>query len=142
MKNPGTHIKLSKTSLNIEQVFELLKEDHVGGIELFIGTVRNHNQSKEVVELQFSAYEPMAIKEMQAIANYCLENFEIEKIVIQHAIGSLKIGDLPVIIGVSSIHREAAQLACKYAINTLKETVPIWKKEFWSDGSHWINARP
>jgi len=142
MKNPKSHIKLSKNSLRIDEVFQLLKEDHVGGIELFIGTVRNKNLSKEVIELQFTAYEPMALKEMQAIANHCLKAFDIEQIVIQHALGSLKIGAIPVIIGVSSIHREAAQLACKYTIDTLKKTVPIWKKEFWSDGSHWVNAHP
>ena len=84
----------------------------------------------------------MAIKEMQKIADQALEQFAIKKIAIHHAEGMLQIGDVPVIITASAPHRKAAFEACQFAIDTLKETVPIWKKEHFSDGEVWVNAHP
>jgi len=84
----------------------------------------------------------MAIKEMEKIADMALTNFDILKIAIHHAEGALQIGDIPVIIAVSSPHRKAAFDACQYAIDTLKETVPIWKKEHFEDGEVWVNSTP
>ena len=92
--------------------------------------------------MEFSAYEPMAVKEMDLIASKAIETFGIHKIAIHHAVGNLEIGEVPVIIAVSSAHREAAFQACQFAIDTLKETVPIWKKEFFEDGEIWVNAHP
>ncbi len=136
------HIKLSTKPLSIEEVFQLIKDPTCGGQELFVGTVRNNTQDKEVKKLEFSGYEPMAVKEMEKIAIYCLREFDILKIAIHHGLGTMHIGDIPVIIGVSSKHREASQAACKYAINQLKKTVPIWKKEYFEDGVVWVNAHP
>lgn len=84
----------------------------------------------------------MAIKEMKMIADKALKDFDILKIAIHHAEGELKIGDIPVIIAVSSPHRKAAFAACEFAIDTLKETVPIWKKEHFEDGQVWVNSTP
>ena len=84
----------------------------------------------------------MAIKEMQKIADQALERSAIKKIAIHHAEGMLQIGEIPVIITVSSPHRKAAFEACQFAIDTLKETVPIWKKEHFTDGEVWVNAHP
>jgi molybdopterin synthase catalytic subunit len=84
----------------------------------------------------------MAVKEMTKIALEALERFKIKKIAIHHAVGNLKIGEVPVIITVSSAHRDAAFKACQFAIDTLKKTVPIWKKEFFEDGEIWVNAHP
>ena len=84
----------------------------------------------------------MAVKEMQKIANLALEKFDIKKIAIHHAEGKLQIGDIQVIIVVSAPHRKAAFKACEFAIDTLKKTVPIWKKEHFSDGEVWVNAHP
>ena len=136
------HIKLSTKPLSIEEVFQLIKDPSCGGQELFVGTVRNNTQDKEVKKLEFSGYEPMAVKEMEKIASYCLREFDILKIAIHHGLGTMRIGDIPVIIGVSSKHREASQAACKYAIDQLKKTVPIWKKEHFQDGIVWVNAHP
>lgn len=107
-----------------------------------MGTVRNDTKGKEVTQLDFSTYKPMAIKEMQKIAAIALDKFDIKKIAIHHAEGILQIGEIPVIITVSAKHRKAAFLACEFAIDTLKETVPIWKKEHFSDGEVWVNAHP
>ena len=137
-----TSIKITSEKLSLQECYEFVEDDSCGGIATFIGTVRNDTKGKEVKQLDFSTYKPMAIKEMQKIANLALEKFSIHKIAIHHAEGMLQIGDVPVIIATSSKHRKAAFLACEFAIDTLKETVPIWKKEHFSDGEVWVNAHP
>lgn len=119
-----------------------VEDDSCGGIVHFIGTVRNDTSGKEVKQLDFSSYEPMALKEMRKIADRSMAEFDIHKIAIHHAVGLLQIGDVPVIIAVSAKHRKAAFAACEFAIDTLKETVPIWKKEHFTDGEVWVNAHP
>ena len=134
-----TSIKITSDKLNLQECYRFVEDDSCGGISAFIGTVRNDTQGKEVTQLDFSTYKPMAIKEMQKIAELTLEKFDIYKIAVHHAEGVLKIGDIPVIIAVSSKHRKAAFAACEFAIDTLKETVPIWKKEYFSDDkSAWV----
>lgn len=135
-------IVLTSEKLDLTTCNAFVQDDACGGISLFVGTVRNHTKGKEVKRLDFSAYEPMAIKEMHKIAEQALEKFSISKIAIHHAIGNLHIGDIPVIITVSSAHRRAAFDACQFAIDTLKETVPIWKKEHFEDGEIWVNSHP
>jgi molybdopterin synthase catalytic subunit len=137
-----TSIKISAKKLDVSECSDFVTEDSCGGIALFVGTVRNHTEGKEVTQLDFSTYTPMAIKEMQKIANKALEKFAIHKIAIHHAEGMLQIGDIPVIIAVSAKHRKAAFTACEFAIDRLKESVPIWKKEYFSDGEVWVNAHP
>jgi len=138
----NTSIKITSDKLSLDECYEFVTDDSCGGITVFVGTVRNSTQSKEVTQLDFSTYKPMAIKEMQKIADLCLEKFSIKKIAIHHAEGMLQIGDVPVIITVSAPHRKAAFEACEFAIDTLKESVPIWKKEHFSDGEIWVNAHP
>lgn len=138
----NTSIKISSEKLNLDKCYEFVTDDSCGGISAFIGTVRNSTKNKDVTQLDFSTYKPMAIKEMQKIANVALEKFKIKKIAIHHAEGVLQIGDIPVIITASAPHRKAAFEACEFAIDTLKETVPIWKKEYFSDGQVWVNAHP
>ena len=113
-----------------------------GGHVIFIGTVRNHTSDKAVLHLIFEAYGPMAVKEMRKIAVKAIEKFNIIHIAIHHRTGKLAIGEIPVIIAVSSAHRTEAFLACEYCIDTLKETVPIWKKEYFEDGEVWVAAHP
>ena len=137
-----TSIKISSEKLDLQECYDFVQDPSCGGIAVFVGTVRNATQNKVVTQLDFSTYKPMAIKEMQKIANDALEKFGVYKIAIHHAEGMLQISDVPVIITVSSAHRKAAFEACQYAIDTLKETVPIWKKEFFADGEVWVNAHP
>ena len=138
----NTSIKITSKKLNLQDCYDFVFDASCGGIALVVGTVRNQTQNKEVTLLDFSAYESMAVKEMQKIADKALTEFDILKIAIHHAEGELKIGDIPVIIAVSSPHRKAAFVACQFAIDTLKETVPIWKKEHFVDGEVWVNATP
>lgn len=137
-----TSIKISSKKLNLQECYDFVVDSSCGGIAVFVGTVRNATQNKEVTQLDFSTYKPMAIKEMQKIANIALDKYAIKKIAIHHAEGMLQIKDIPVIITVSSPHRKAAFDACQYAIDTLKETAPIWKKEYFEDGEVWVNAHP
>ena len=137
-----TSIKITSQKLDLQECYTFVTDDSCGGISAFVGTVRNDTKGKEVTQLDFSTYKPMAIKEMQKIADLALEQFAIAKIAIHHAEGMLQIGEIPVIITASAKHRKAAFDACQFAIDTLKETVPIWKKEHFSDGEVWVNAHP
>lgn len=141
MKNKIS-IKISDKKLNLQTCYNFVTDDACGGIALFVGTVRNESHKKEVTALNFSSYKPMALKELTKIAHRALIDFDILKIAIHHAEGDLKIGDIPVIIAVSAAHREAAFKACQFAIDTLKQTVPIFKKEYFIDGEVWVNAHP
>ena len=138
----NSSIKITSGKLNIQNCYDFVQDASCGAIALFVGTVRNKTQDKSVTLLDFSTYQAMAIKEMKMIADKALKDFDILKIAIHHAEGELKIGDIPVIIAVSSPHRKAAFAACEFAIDTLKETVPIWKKEHFEDGQVWVNSTP
>jgi len=138
----NSSIKITSGKLNIQNCYDFVQDASCGGIALFVGTVRDKTQDKSVTLLDFSTYQAMAIKEMKMIADKALKDFDILKIAIHHAEGELQIGDIPVIIAVSSPHRKAAFAACEFAIDTLKETVPIWKKEHFEDGQVWVNSTP
>ncbi|MDC0177837.1 molybdenum cofactor biosynthesis protein MoaE [Polaribacter sp.] len=137
-----TSIKITSKKLDLQECYNFVEDPACGGIVAFIGTVRNDTQGKEVTQLDFSTYKPMAIKEMQKIADLALEKYEVKKMAIHHAEGILRIGAIPVIISASAKHRKAAFDACEFAIDTLKEIVPIWKKEHFSNGEVWVNAHP
>jgi molybdopterin synthase catalytic subunit len=107
---------------------------------VFIGTVRNHNKSKAVVRLEFETYDTMAVKKMQDLANQACQQWNIEKVVMVHRKGVLSIGDVAVVIAVATPHRAASFEACKWLIDTLKEVVPIWKKEVYENGEEWLEA--
>ena len=109
---------------------------------MFIGTVRDHTKGKTVLWLEFEAYESMAIMEMQKIVASATEQWPLHRLVLHHRTGRLEVGEVPVVIAVSAAHRDAAFAACLYIIDTLKQTVPIWKKEFFEDGEVWVAAHP
>ena len=138
----NSSIQITSEKLNLQECYDFVQDITCGGIVLFVGTVRNNTEGKNVIRLEFSSYRPMAVKELNKIALSAMEKYDIKKIAIHHAEGKLKIGDIPVIIAVSSAHRQAAFDACQYSIDTLKETVPIWKKEYFDDGEVWVNAHP
>ncbi|MCU0347539.1 MAG: molybdenum cofactor biosynthesis protein MoaE [Saprospiraceae bacterium] len=135
-------IQLLTTPLDTQACIQFVHADDAGGIDVFIGTVRNATKGKAVLRLDFEAYEPMAIAEMRKIAEQALEKFGAKKIALHHRVGTLEIGEAAVVIAVSAPHRAAAFDACRYCIDTLKETVPIWKKEIFEDGEVWVAAHP
>ena len=138
----NTQIVLSAEALNIQSCIDWIMSPESGGIDVFIGTVRNATKGKPVLKLDFEAYEPMAISEMEKIAQQVFEKWPVQKVLIHHRTGTLQVGEVPVIIAVSAAHRDAAFEACRYIIDTLKQTVPIWKKEAFEDGEVWVAAHP
>lgn len=138
----NTDIKLSGEILNIADCINWVMSEACGGINVFIGTVRKQTKEKTVIRLEFEAYETMAVSEMHKIAKNAFEFYKVDKILIHHRTGILFPGDIPVIIVVGAAHRNAAFMACRYIIDTLKETVPIWKKEVFEDGAVWVAAHP
>ncbi|HWZ02169.1 MAG TPA: molybdenum cofactor biosynthesis protein MoaE [Mucilaginibacter sp.] len=138
----STQIQISPTPLNIQACIDWIMSPESGGIDVFIGTVRNATKGKPVIRLEFEAYEPMAIAEMEKIIKKAAAQWLIQKTLIHHRTGILEVGEVPVIIAVSAAHRAAAFDACRYIIDTLKQTVPIWKKEIFEDGEVWVAAHP
>lgn len=138
-----TDIQILEVDLAAEKCIDFVQSDSAGGHVIFIGTVRDHTKGRQVIKLDFESYLPMALKEMQKICDQIHVMWpEILKISMHHRVGSLAIGEVPVIIAVSAAHRVKAFEACQFAIDTLKETVPIWKKEHFEDGEIWVAAHP
>lgn len=138
----NTQTLLSAETLNIQSCIDWIMSPESGGIDVFIGTVRNATKGKQVLKLDFEAYETMAISEMEKIARQAFEKWPVQRVLIHHRTGTLQVGEVPVIIAVSAAHRDAAFDACRYIIDTLKQTVPIWKKEAFEDGEVWVAAHP
>ncbi|TWR31441.1 molybdenum cofactor biosynthesis protein MoaE [Mucilaginibacter pallidiroseus] len=135
-------VQLYDNEINVGKCINWVTTSESGGIDIFIGTVRNATKGKTVFKLEFEAYAPMAIKEMHKIADEALSKWNLQKVLIHHRTGALEVGEIPVVIAVSAAHRDAAFDACRYIIDTLKQTVPIWKKEFFEDGEVWVAAHP
>lgn len=135
-------IKLLQTDIDPLSSINFVSDERSGGLNVFIGNVRNHTQGAAVLKLEFEAYEPMAIKEMKKIAEEAIKRYDLNKISIQHRTGTLLPKETAVVIAVSSDHRDAAFRASRFCIDRLKETVPIWKKEFLENGAIWVSAHP
>ena len=135
-------IQLQEQELDIRACVDFVSAPEAGGINVFIGTVRNQTQGRAVIRLEFEAYAPMAVSEMRKIAATALGRWPVQRIAVHHRVGSLGIGGVPVVIAVGSAHRQAAFEACQYVIDTLKQTVPIWKKEVFEGGEVWVAAHP
>lgn len=112
-----------------------------GGVVTFVGAVRDHARGHEIDHLEYEAYPEMALREMEKIALQTGERWPGTRLAMAHRTGRLEIGEAAVIIVAASAHRAAAFEACRYAIDTLKETVPIWKKEVTRDGQYWVDDR-
>ena len=136
-----------------DAVFQLVREPidpgaligHVrapedGAIVTFDGFVRNQSENRRTLYLDYEAYEPMALAKMREIAGQLHQKYRIHRVAIVHRLGRLEIGDTSVFIAVSAPHRAAAFDACRFAIDTLKRTVPIWKKEYFEDGAVWADG--
>ena len=132
---PCAHV--SDTELVLDDVIKKVRDDKHGALVLFLGTVRNNANEKTVEKLNYEAYDPMATQELDRIASACSKNHHA-KVYIAHRSGALEVRDVAVIIAAASAHRDGAFQACREALEQLKTDVPIWKKEFYSDGESWI----
>lgn len=135
-------IQLLSSPLQPQACIDFVSSPSAGGLNVFIGTVRNNTANRPVQRLEFEAYEPMAVSEMRKIAEQVMQRWPAEKVSFHHRTGVLFPGDIAVVIAVSTPHRQASFEACQYAIDTLKKTVPIWKKEAFEDGEVWVAAHP
>ncbi|PGS48462.1 molybdenum cofactor biosynthesis protein MoaE [Bacillus sp. AFS041924] len=126
------------TPIVVEEVSDKVKSRNAGAITLFIGTVRELTKGKKTLSLEYQAYEPMAVKKLAQIGDEIKQKWPDAIVAITHRVGKLEISDLAVVIAVSSPHRKVAYEANEYAIERIKQIVPIWKKEFWEDGTMWI----
>jgi len=129
-------------TIETDSIFKKLSHPESGGICVFVGSVRNQTKLQEVTSLDFEAYESMALKEMQEIAETAKKRWSLNKVIINHVTGEKKVEEPVVVVGASSAHRDACFEACRYLIDTLKDRVPIWKKEVFKDKSVWVSAHP
>ncbi len=136
------NFKITDQTIDEQAVIELVRSENCGGLSVFVGTVRNQTKGKAVVRLEFEAYESMALKKMQEIAEQARTRWQTDQIAIYHRVGVLGLGETAVVIAVSTPHRKAAFEACEFLIDTLKQVVPIWKKEIYQDGEIWVAAHP
>ena len=128
--------------IDTAKVYAELSDAKSGGICVFVGAVREFTNNEEVVALEFETYKSMALKEMEKIADRALEKWSLNKVVMRHAVGEKGVEEPVVVVGASSAHRDACFEACRFLIDTLKETVPIWKKEKFKNKTVWVSAHP
>ncbi|HEX3984995.1 MAG TPA: molybdenum cofactor biosynthesis protein MoaE [Acidobacteriaceae bacterium] len=119
-----------------------LQRPEDGAVTIFDGIVRNHSRGRRTLYLEYEAYEAMALKKMEELAAAALNRYAVRNVAVVHRLGHLEIGESSVLIAVFSQHRGAAFDACRWLIDTLKQTVPIWKKEFFEDGAVWAQGDP
>ena len=119
-----------------------LERPEDGAIVIFDGIVRDHSRNRRTLYLVYEAYEEMALKQMRSLASEALERFPVRSLALVHRVGRIEIGESSVLIAVYSAHRAAAFDACRFVIDTLKKTVPIWKKEHFEDGAVWADGEP
>ncbi|MCU0426863.1 MAG: molybdenum cofactor biosynthesis protein MoaE [Candidatus Kapabacteria bacterium] len=132
----STH--LTETPLDTAAIIASVQNERCGAIDVFIGTVRNETKGKAVLRLEYEAYEPMALKEMQSICEEAQQRWNAHAITAHHRLGTIEPGGIAVVVAVSTPHRADAFAACQLVIDTLKERVPIWKKEVFEDGETWV----
>lgn len=130
--------EIVEKQIDVEEVTQKVTSRNAGAITVFIGTVREMTKGKKTLHLEYQAYSSMAIKMFEQISKEIQEQWPDAKVAITHRIGRLEISDIAVVIAVSSPHRKMAYEANEYAIDRIKQIVPIWKKEFWEDGTEWI----
>lgn len=135
-------ILLTETPIDLSAVLAHVQAPGAGAVDVFIGTVRDTTQHKAVVRLEYEAYAPMALKKMEELAAEARRRWPVEALALVHRVGLLHIGEAAVGIAVATPHRAEAFEACRWLIDTLKETVPIWKKEVFEDGEVWVAAHP
>lgn len=134
-------IYITNTPIQYERITSQLHDTRAGGINIFIGTTRQWTDTRETVQLAYDCYEPMALKEMHRIADLAIEQWPICQLTLIHRVGTVPAGEASVFVGVATPHRKEAFAAARFLIDTLKEEVPIWKREHYADGTEeWIQG--
>ncbi len=136
------YASIVREAIDTPQSVAGLKRGEDGAALAFEGVVRNQTRSRKTLYLDYEAYEEMALEQMESLARQALQQFQIRDVAIVHRLGRLEIGETSVLIAVTSAHRAAAFDACRWLIDALKRTVPIWKKEYFEDGAVWADGEP
>ncbi len=140
---PATrYASIIRHAIDTQHTLTALKRGEDGAAVVFEGVVRNQTRGRKTLYLDYEAYEEMALQQMEALAEQALKQFQIRDVALVHRLGRLEIGETSVLIVVASAHRAAAFDACRWLIDTLKRTVPIWKKEYFEDGAVWADGEP
>lgn len=134
--------RIVREPLDCERIMGEIKAPDNGAIVVFDGIVRNHSRGRRTLYLEYSGYEPMATAELERLAQSALATYPVRDVRIIHRLGRLEIGETSVLIAVAAAHRAAAFDAARWIIDTLKKTVPIWKKEYFADGAVWADGEP
>lgn len=134
-------IEIVAQPIDVDAVIRAVADPASGATVTFVGTTREHNAGRRVLRLEYEAYPEMALAEMRTVAATCARRWPIERVAIVHRIGVVALGEASVVIAVSAAHRAAAFAACQYAIDRLKDVVPIWKKEHFDGGEVWIGSQ-
>lgn len=136
------HCAIVREKINSQKIADALKAPEDGATAIFEGIVRNNTRGRPTLYLDYEAYESMAINEMEKLAQASLKEFKVRDVRLVHRLGRLQIGETSVLVVVASAHRGAAFEACRWIIDTLKKTIPIWKKEYFQDGAVWADGEP
>jgi len=137
---PGDSFAITFAPLSLEEAYQLADDPANGAVVVMSGMVRNQTEGKPVVALEYQAYEPMALEVFKQIAAEIRQTWGVTRVVIHHRTGKLQVGEISVLVAIGCPHRSEAFAACQFAIDTLKHSAPIWKKEIWSDGStSWVS---
>lgn len=132
--------RITEDEITVQNVIEAVEHPGAGAIATFLGTVRDHSRGKRVLYLEYDAYPEMAERTLRQIGEEIRERWGLDRVAIVHRIGRLEIGEASVAIAVAAPHRAEAFEACRYAVDRLKEIVPIWKKEVWEGGEYWVEG--
>jgi len=135
-------IKITEKHIDVQKVIETASSLNAGAVNVFIGTVRSSANGKNVVWLEYEAYETMAVLEIRKIIDEAASRWPLLGWAVSHRIGTLRPGETAVVVAVSTPHRKDSFEACQFIVDTLKEKVPIWKKEVFEGGEEWVSARP
>jgi MoaE-MoaD fusion protein len=133
---------LVREKIDSAKVIDGTKAAADGGVVVFEGVVRDNSRGRTTIYLEYEAYEEMAVRELEKLAEQAVKDFAIRDAVVIHRLGQLYVGETSVLIVIASAHRAAAFDACRWFIDTLKKTVPIWKKEYFVDGAVWADGEP
>jgi len=135
-------VRIVREPISTQAELDRLKLTQDGAAVVFEGVVRDNTRGRRTLYLDYEAYESMALKKMEALSEQARSNFAIRAVILVHRLGRLEIGETSVLIVVASAHRGPAFEACHWIIDTLKKTVPIWKKEYFEDGAVWADGEP
>ncbi len=133
--------RVTREPIDLQELVRHVTDPEAGAIATFIGTTRNHNEGRKVIALDYDAYPEMAERELRRIGAEAMKKWKIAHVAITHRVGPVALTEASVVIAVSAAHRDDAFQACRYAIEEIKKTVPIWKKEVFEGGEVWIGTQ-